>query len=221
MGRRNMQTKVIACEVLRREIEFIYKHNGLNYEITWIEPSLHDRPKILRQKLQDILDNVVDCSRVLLPFGECGNATMGIKAGNFEIILPKVDDCLTLLLGSYEKRKQIAEASPTYYLTLGWLLQETSLIKQYESNIEKFGKEDAKLINDVLFSSYKRIALIDTGIGDVEYLLSYQKPLKTMIGFDSYVECGTVDYLKLLLTGPWDDDLFYRVPPYTEFVMSP
>jgi hypothetical protein len=206
-------TKVITCEFLRRAVEFIFENNAIDYEIIWIEPALHERPQILNKKLQEILDAITDCDKVLMPFGECGNATRGLKAGNFEMILPKLDDCLSLLLGSYERRLQISEEAATYFMTLDWA---SSVVENHKEQIARFGEENTRMINDTLFANYKRIALIDAGIGNKETLKTYQKPLKEIMGLDSYFEQGTTDYLKLLFTGPWDDKYFNIIPPYGE-----
>lgn len=208
------QTRIIACKTLRPEIEYLFKELGLSHEITWMEPSLHNRPEKLHLNLQDTLDSFSDCERVLMPFGSCGNATKELKTGNFEMIIPKVDDCLTLMLGSMEQRQKISAEAGTYFLTLGWIKQEENLFFEYDRTVNKFGEKMAKEINEMMYKHYSRVAMIDTGVGNADELLSYSKPVKELIGLDYYPVKGTLDYLRQLFIGPWDDK-FFTIPPYS------
>lgn len=64
----------------------------------------HDVPNRLREAIQRELDGIQDADRVLMAFGTCGGAMVGLRTGNFQLILPRVDDCLSLLMGSMEQR---------------------------------------------------------------------------------------------------------------------
>ena len=69
-----MKTKLIACEMLRPEIEAIQKETETNYDTIWIEPGLHSTPQLLNGHLKEIFEQLSDCDRVLMPFGDCGGA---------------------------------------------------------------------------------------------------------------------------------------------------
>ncbi|MEG0875163.1 MAG: DUF1638 domain-containing protein [Clostridiales bacterium] len=210
------KTKIIACEMLRPEVEYLVSELGLNNEIIWIEPALHVTPQLLKERLQEVLDSFAntDCQRVLMPFGDCGGAVAGLKSGNFELVIPKVDDCLTLMLGSLKKRQELSMEMPTFYLTLGWITQEKNIIADYHNMVKNYGQETADMLKETMFGNYNRVALIDTGVGDSNALLSYGKPLKEIFGFNEYPVKGTTEYLKRLLTGPWSSDLFRIIPPF-------
>lgn len=211
-----MKTKLIACEMLRPEIEALQKETEIKYDTIWIEPGLHATPQRLNVRLKEIFAELSDCDRVLMPFGDCGGALKNLKTGDFEVILPKVDDCLTLLLGSVEKRIRIAKEMPTFFLSLGWLKQEKNIIAGYQDMVNQYGKEIADMLTETMYGGYKRVALIDTGIGNEKEFKYYEKPLKEIFGFEEYPVRGTTIYLKKLLTGPWENAAFRRVPPHTE-----
>ena len=65
-----MKTKIIACEMLRPEIEAIQKETEINHDIIWIEPGLHATPQLLNSHLKEIFGQLSDCDRVLMPFGD-------------------------------------------------------------------------------------------------------------------------------------------------------
>lgn len=206
-------TKIIACEMLRPEVEKILGELNLDYEVIWIEPALHVTPKLLNQRLQEVFAEIQNCQRVLMPFGDCGGALKQLHTGNFETIIPKVDDCLTLLLGSMERRIAISKEEPTFFLSLGWIKQDSNIISSYRDMIEKYGEDTAKMLTETMYGAYKRVALIDTGVGNYEELLSYEKPLKEIFGFNKYPVKGTTAYLQRLFSGPWDDGGFTVIPP--------
>jgi hypothetical protein len=45
--------------------------------------------------------------------------------------MPKVDDCITLFLGSLARRRSIMEEEGTYFLTKGWIQGERTLLDEY------------------------------------------------------------------------------------------
>jgi hypothetical protein len=210
------KTKLIACEMVRPEIEYLFRELGFTYETSWIEPALHNIPQKLHDKLQEILDSLTDCTRVLMPFGDCGNATRKLRTSDFELIIPRVDDCLTLMLGSYERRRKISAEAGTYYLTLGWLKQDMNIFAEYDRSVKKYGEKTAKWIMDAMFKNYKRIVLIDTGIGHVDELLSYSEPLKRIFNLDICPLKGGLDYLRQLMTGPWNEKNFIFIKPFSQ-----
>lgn len=211
-----MKTKLIACEMLRPEIEAIQKETETNYDTIWIEPGLHATPQLLNGHLKEIFGQLSDCDRVLMPFGDCGGALKNLETGDFEVILPKVDDCLTLLLGSVEKRIKIAKEMPTFFLSLGWLKQEKNIIAGYHDMVRQYGEDMAKMLTETMYGGYRRVALIDTGIGNEKEFADYEKPLKEIFGFEKYPVQGTTAYLKKLLTGPWEESFFRIAGPHTK-----
>jgi len=73
-------------------------------------------------------------------------------------------------------------------------------------------EEDARYIAGELLKNYKRVALIDHGAGNMEVGRAHAKEMAEVFGL-AYEEIpGSLDYLRRLVHGPWDDD-FIRVPP--------
>ena len=89
-------TVIVACRTLQEELSLAMKNTACKHPVEFIESGLHDRPKKLASVVQELLDTI-SAERVLLCLGQCGNSMVGIQARQFEMILPKVDDCLSLL----------------------------------------------------------------------------------------------------------------------------
>ncbi|MGD2179321.1 MAG: DUF1638 domain-containing protein, partial [Anaerolineae bacterium] len=93
--------------------------------------------------------------------GLCGNGLDGIQAGGHTLLLPRVDDCIALLLGSRQAYlRQFSAVPGTYYLSEGWLESGSHPLSEYEEYAQKYGPEDALWILDQQYQHYERLALV-------------------------------------------------------------
>jgi len=207
-----VSTVIIACKTLENELRRAIEVCGCNHDVLWIESGLHNVPKKLTQKLQEVLDSCQSYSRVLLAMGYCGNSLAGLCSSGAALIIPRVDDCISLLLGSYERRRSLPHT--TYYMTEGWLRGERSIWKEYEYAVEKYGEETAKSILDMMLGQYKQLAMLDTGCFDAAAIERELLHIASELGLEYTVVPATIDYLVKLLTGPWDGVEFLTIPPF-------
>jgi hypothetical protein len=215
-----VKTILLACETIREEIEHAVTQTGCRYDTRWIRSGLHNYPKELKSILQAELDSIDGYERVIMAFGICGNATIGLKAGDFELILPKADDCITLLLGSAATRGALSENGGTYFLTKGWLTGEENLWKEYKRTLEKFGFETTETIFNVMLKNYKRLGIIDTQSYNVEAILPNTLEIAETFRLEHKILTSSLEYLCRLLTGPWDNEGFFIIPPYGKVEIS-
>jgi len=124
-----VETVILACNTIRDELEKIAAETNCPHNFVWVESGLHLVPDSLRRRLQEELDKIDGVSRVLLAFGFCGNAVVGLKSGGYQLVIPKVDDCITLLLGSKENKDSYSRQGGVYFLTKGWLEGEANIWK--------------------------------------------------------------------------------------------
>ena len=209
-----MRTTILACETLRDEIELAVKLTGSAYEITWLKSGLHDFPEKLREGLQESLDNLVDCDRVLMVFGSCGNAAIGISTGEKELVFPMVDDCISLLIGSVQKRLALAE-NCTYFITPGWLRGERNIWEEYKYTIGKYGAETGGMIMEMMLEHYKYIGLLDDGSYSVDDIMPVVHQVSAGLKLEERILPASVQYICDLLTGHWDPQRFHIFPPHT------
>jgi len=114
-----MPVKIIACEVMKEELLTVA--HSTDVEFQFISMGLHRYPDKLRAELQNLLDATVGYSRVVLAFGLCGGAARNLKPSGFTLTIPRVHDCIPLLLGSRERFDRLAhEEKGTFYYTRGW-----------------------------------------------------------------------------------------------------
>lgn len=187
---------------------------GCSYETRWIESGLHNFPKRLNSALQQELDAVA-AERVLLCFGTCGNSMVGLETRDYELVIPRVDDCISLLIGSVAERMKINAAHASYFLTAGWLRGERNIYVEYEYSIKKYGEELGKSIMETMLANYKYLSLLDTGSYDIAPARAESERIAKELGLGLRVVPASVSYISELLTGPHTNERFLVFPPNT------
>jgi len=209
-----METAIIACQTLETELGQAMKNIGSDYPIHYMESGLHNTPAKLFRRLSELLGEI-RADRVLLAMGFCGNSVAGIRAGDFELIIPRVDDCISLLLGSQKKRAAVSREYAAYFLTEGWMRGERNLWVEHQHAVKKYGEEMAMEIAEMLYGHYRTLALLDTGAEPIEPLVEKTKIIADTLHLEQKILPATVAYLEELLTGPWSPERFLVLPPGT------
>ena len=216
-----MNTVLIACKTLQKEFELCFKNvsHQIN-QVIWIESGLHNVSTKLQRGIQEELDRIEKADRVILGFCFCGNAIVGLKTHDFELVFPKTDDCISLMLGSYKKKKDICKQGETYFLTRGWLQSETNIYNEYLFSVEKYGKEMADTLYEDILGAYEYLGIIDTGAYDFNMFLKETEKIAKALKLTQKPLKGTLDYVEDLLCGNYNSEKFILVPKYTEITMD-
>jgi Protein of unknown function (DUF1638) len=112
-----MRLKLLACEVFTREICLCVADLPHSVDMEFTPIDSHDRPDTLRESLQVAIDKAETSGReydaILLCYGLCGNATVGLAARSAQLVIPRAHDCCTILLGSKGLFRKHFEACPS------------------------------------------------------------------------------------------------------------
>lgn len=218
-----LKRKVIACAtVIEEMIPFLPK--DVSYEV--LDFGLHLNPPQLREMLQEKIDRAsAEADVLLLGYGLCSMAVIGLKASTAALVIPRTDDCIGIFLGSSQAYQEQARKEPgTYYLTKGWIEVGDTPFTEHHKLIEKYGEEKAIRMSKLVLKNYKRLAFINTGDDALERYQAYAK--RTAMAFDLYYEeiQGDPALVRKMVEGPWDED-FVVVQPgetlsYEAFVNS-
>lgn len=149
---------------------------------------------------------------IILGFGYCGNSLMGIVSPRARLVIPRPDDCISLLLGSYEMRKSISREIGTYFLTKGWLEYESNLLKEYERCVKRYGSEKALRIMKIMLENYGRLMVIDTGAYQLEDFIGITRDFAEKLGIKHETVNGSLRFLDKLLLRPWDEEFIIMEP---------
>lgn len=204
---------MIACNTLRTEIEHVSSRYDIRRRTVWLESKLHNVPKKMAAVLQEALDAVEDADRVILGYANCGNVIPGLRSGNFELVVPRLDDCISLVFGSQAVREEYGRQNHALFFTDGWMDEGHNIIDEYEHAAKRYGEESAQDIFDMMYAHYDTMAYIETGLYDVESLIERTRFIAEMCDLRQKRVDGTLDYVERLVCGPWDDGLFVTVGP--------
>ena len=191
--------KAIACEVMRDEWSAV---NAAGIETIFLEQGLHRYPAKLHKELQAAIDGLNDGDIVLLGYGLCSNALKGICAGNKTLVLPLVEDCIALFLGSAaEYLVQFNREPATYYFTKGWVVSGKDPYQEYLRSCQRWGQEDAEWIAHETMKNYRRVAYIDTHCYDTVDYRNYANLFASFFGLKVEDLSGSLDFFQELLSG--------------------
>ena len=172
---------IIACRVLQREFSAALAHTALKIDISYLPQGLHNTPDQLRSMLQAEIDRIFEYHKagmtpylpdaIVLGYGLCSNAVIGLTGRSLPLIVPRTDDCMALFLGSQAcYLKHFEEHSGTYWLNNGWVEASRVPTKQEieshrEALIEKYGEDNADFLieQELLWTkNYKSCGFIDS-----------------------------------------------------------
>jgi hypothetical protein len=215
----NAATKLVllACPAVTGELA---EGATQSVECRELEAHLHVRPDSLKVALREAVAELDEPgATIVLGYGLCSNAVLGLKTEHATLVVPRVDDCIAMLLGSNEAFSREAEKERgSYYLARAYLDECSTIVSEHEAMVEKYGQERAERMMRLVLKHYKRLVLVDTGRYDLE-------PLRERVGavariYDLAVEEveGTTRILDGLVAGEWGDD-FVVAPPGHELTL--
>jgi hypothetical protein len=128
--------RIIACPAVLGELEE-GAAEGLLCET--LDVGLHRSPDKLREALRAaVADNDEPGVTIVLGYGMCSKGVLGLKTEHATLVVPRVDDCIALLLGSNGAfAEQARQESGTYYLARGYIEACDTPFSEYERMAEK------------------------------------------------------------------------------------
>lgn len=223
---------LIGCGVMQLDVEAAAQAAGVALEQHYLEAGLHDNPGELKRRLQAKVDELSasgDYERIVLAYGICGRGVVGIQARQVPLVVPRVNDCIALFLGSDQAyREQFASCPGTFYISAGWFEKKVQPRGRRtapkgplpDSDLQRltkrYGEENGRAIADFLGSwkrNYQRVVFIDTGAGDTARYEAYARAMAEEFGWDYERVSGSQDLVMALLTCQESSDQVLWVPP--------
>ncbi len=227
LKRDGMNTLLLACEVLRPELEMLTIDMQDPPAMIFLEQKLHDYPDSLRSKFQEVVDafekeNDGDLT-VLCGYGLCGRALCGVHASRATLVFPRLHDCIPLLMGVEQKQAGATISShggATYWISPGWLqsflipfhLEEHKRFALYE---QKFGPARAARMVEAengMLKNYSQACHIRWPEMGETYVSDAKKVAECIPLPYAEVE-GASGYLAELLHGGKDPKKFLHLTP--------
>ena len=165
---KNTCVGIIACNILQLELEEILKKMQWSPEVIFLDAALHVSPQKMRSALIEQINGMAErVDTVFLGYGYC-QSLQGIEDEcQIPVILPQVDDCISLLLSPERYAEEMKKEIGTWFMTPGWAeVGAEMVIKELHlDRVIKYGKDPMQMARR-LFTHYRRGLFIDTGVGD-------------------------------------------------------
>lgn len=211
-----MKNLIIICENLKDEVtllsEKIIPNNNIKYtsQIIYVDSKYHNIPEKLNLKLQEIIDENKEYETITLLYGQCGNATLGLKSDYSKLILPKVSDCVSLYLGGDEKRKKLKKSERTYFFTKKYMENDNSLYNEIIKMKEKYGDKKTIKMYRMMMDNYEYIRIINTKAYDVEDIMEKVKYLCNDLDLSYEIIDGDLSIMENVLLGIVDANFIVK-----------
>ena len=157
---------------------------------------------------------------IILGYGLCANAVVGIKTEKSTLIVPRVDDCIAAMLGSSATYRAVMKENPgAFFLSRGWIISGITPLDEFRQLSERYGEARARRLQKQMFRHYQQLVYVDTK-GDDDS--GYEAQASAVAGHMelAYQKIkGTADLLKTMVQGPWDDR-FIVCPPGRAIALS-
>jgi hypothetical protein len=230
-----LRLKVIACDVLNREISYLCSQSGCFTDVTFLHQGLHNTPDQLRMTLQQEIDRAnqgfpynygnaaPDFDYILVGYGLCSNGIVGVSSSKVPLAVPRGHDCATLLLGSKQKYADCFQNYPgTYWFSTGWIERgwqpsELRYRVLYEEYLRKYGEDNAAYLMDAeqhWLKDYQNAAFINWNcMTHSDNYREFTKKSAAFLGWNYLEFEGEPALLQRILNGEFNEPEVLVVPP--------
>jgi hypothetical protein len=205
---------IIACDVMREELTSVNSNPEVVFR--FVSVGLHRWPERLKEELKRILaEEVPDgTTAVVLGFGLCGGALSGLRAHGVPLVIPKVHDCIPLLIGSHsEYGQELEREKGTFFLSGGWLEGERTLLTEYRRVRDRHGEAKARKVMTTMLDSYNRILFVKTGHPRQDLRLAEASELAGLLDLTLDIRDSSSVWLEQMTSPPWDSERFVIIEP--------
>lgn len=152
---------MLACQVLQNALQPLVQNMPGLATCRFMPYGLHGVPAEMAARLQAVVDSETEPGVVLVGYGLCGNGLVGLQSRRHALVIPRTDDCIAVLMGSYEKYREDFFRHPgTYYLSEGWVESGFHPIAQFQQWCARYGDERARRLIARAYKRYRRVVLV-------------------------------------------------------------
>lgn len=208
-----MKAVLLACSSLTKDVMAAQEKMHTNHPVIWLNRKYHADPKEMRRQIQKTLSELdPTADTVLVAMGFCGGS-WGDLAARQRIVIPCVDDCITLLLHTDDRKASNLKQTGHFYfreLDAG----EISLESMEKRLCQSRGEAQGRALFHQWFDPFTHIDIIDTGTYDSyapDHLRQVQRDADLTQCAVRHVP-GSIRILEKLVSGQWDEQFLIVEP---------
>lgn len=224
---------ILTCSCLADYLEAAQMKCNTNYPVITVDSSFHESPEKMKEEIRRILSEQPEMPEtIMIATGFCGGVWDRVSYP-CRLVLPKVDDCVTMMLTTDEEAKLNRKESGHLYIyeknlkdSLGIKLFDDLLAGKMPTGIRggimgngkrklKIPKGfDMSIILHMFFDSYRSVDVIETEINNChseEYTKECQRCAYAINVDLAYVK-GSNLILEKLVSGRWDEQFIVIEP---------
>ncbi len=226
-----MRLKLIACDVLMRELCLLIAKSPHILDVEFTEKNSHNYSDKLRKIIQDKIDQCIDKNydAILLGYGLCGNSTIGLESRDTRIVIPRAHDCCTLFLGSKGEFERHFKDNPSQpFSSPGYMERSDSPFHDallrgdmetdpvYQEYVEKWGEENARYIYETMYgakNTNKKLIYIEIPETRNPRYAELCRKRAEESGMEWVPLVGSIELLRDLMSGNWQEERFLILNP--------
>lgn len=228
-----MRLYILGCRVLTRELSALIADCRNDVDIAWLPQGMHDTPVILHNQLEAGLEELyrqIDKKMqkrvpdyIVLGYGLCSKAIVGLTAKNIPLVAPRTEDCIGLFLGSQDRYLEyFYQYQGTYWLNSRWVEDCPDVDEDFEEKLrEEYMEqyEDEDTVEYLMEShrtslrNYKYVGYIGTDTFDDRAEKEKAKLFAQRSGLEFFEKTGDNSLLKKMVNADFDEKNFLIVPP--------
>ena len=212
-----MQPVILTCSSLEEYVVQAQNNMGTAFPVIALDKRYHMEPKDMREQiLSAISDLSKTYSTILVSMGFCGGSWDQVVAP-CRIVIPRVDDCVSLLLQQGDEycanlkemgHLYLYEKDPkeSFFSRIGQGLDGMGGVPGM-GGVDGIGNDDLDELIDMYFGNYHYLDIIDTGYNDCyseKYVAAAQEEADRIHMDLDYVE-GGIHLLEKLVSGAWNE----------------
>ena len=178
--------KVIACSIFKPYIESLSLHSD-SYDFVYLEIKQHNHPNTLVKNIQKEIDNSRGYTNIIVLYGLCGGALLKIQVRDIPLIVVKVHDCMSIMLGSKKRYQDLTKINKS----ITWTCYSLQLENDTNSNIEEWQQ-----LYDEEMVAYLTSILVPTPTLYISFNLQEEKNIE-----EKEIIAGDIQFLKDILNG--------------------
>ncbi len=168
-----MRIGVIACDIMKLELDKLLSKTPGITEVIYLEAALHSTPKKMKESVLEKVKTIKDKVDVIfLGYGYC-QSLKGIEAEiDIPVVLPQMEDCIQIFMTPEKHHEATRKEIGTWFMSPGWAERGAEMVIKgnHLDRVVKYGKDPIEMAKRIM-SAFRIGLYIDTGVGNDDHYI--------------------------------------------------